>query len=135
MSTPKCLLDLFTKSKCLQFKVELNLLLSDVLDFSSHRFYFILNLGFRWLHLSQLPSLAEMEALTNDLGIIDQCYQHLKNRKGQEAYLDAYKYAFSRRGKCHCILIIFHNICHFVPFLILNPFLFRGLDRSNKLLP
>lgn len=50
----------------------------------------------RWLHLSQLPSLAEMEALTNDLGIIDQCYQHLKNKKGQEAYLDAYKYTFSR---------------------------------------
>lgn len=55
--------------------------------------------GSRWLHLSQLPSLAEMEALTNDLGIIDQCYQHLKSKKGQDAYLDAYKYAFSRRGK------------------------------------
>lgn len=50
-----------------------------------------------WLHLSQLPSLAEMEALTNDLGIIDQCYQHLRTAKCQEGYLDAYKYSFSRR--------------------------------------
>lgn len=84
--------------------------------------------GSRWLHLSQLPSLAEMEALTNDLGIIDQCYQHLRHKKSEEEYLDAYKYTFSRRGWfLLCCTVIVSSVT-FDPIFI--PF-FRGLDWTN----
>uniref|UniRef100_A0A1B6GC61 AB hydrolase-1 domain-containing protein n=1 Tax=Cuerna arida TaxID=1464854 RepID=A0A1B6GC61_9HEMI len=51
-----------------------------------------------WVHYSQLPHLPEKDALKNDLNIINQCYQHLtvKNLK-EVAFLDAYKYYFSRK--------------------------------------
>lgn len=53
----------------------------------------------RWIQLSQLPFLPELDALKNDLALIDKCYKHLKDMKGGEDYIQAYKYTFSRKGK------------------------------------
>lgn len=54
---------------------------------------------FRWVHYSQLPHLPEKDALGNDLNIINKCYQHLASKNLNElAYLEAYKYYFSRKG-------------------------------------
>lgn len=41
-----------------------------------------------------------MDALQNDLKIINQCYQHLSKTKQSIdlSYIDAYKYTFSRTG-------------------------------------
>ncbi|XP_054271212.1 epoxide hydrolase 4-like [Macrosteles quadrilineatus] len=51
-----------------------------------------------WVHYSQLPHLPEKDALKNDLNIINQCYQHLNVKSLKEvAFLDAYKYYFSRK--------------------------------------
>ncbi|XP_050440356.1 epoxide hydrolase 4-like isoform X2 [Adelges cooleyi] len=51
-----------------------------------------------WICFSQLPYLPEMDALQSDLKIINQCYQHLIKTKQKDdlAYIDAYKYTFSR---------------------------------------
>jgi len=55
---------------------------------------------FSWICFSQLPYLPEMDALQNDLKIINQCYQHLSktNQSDDLSYIDAYKYTFSRTG-------------------------------------
>lgn len=50
-----------------------------------------------WVHYSQLPHLPEKDAMRNDLNIINQYYQHLSGKNLKEvAFLDAYKYYFSR---------------------------------------
>lgn len=76
-------------------------------------FFFIINLTYvcfilllySWICFSQLPYLPEMDALQSDIKIINQCYQHLTKTKQSDdlAYIDAYKYTFSRTGKCHLL--------------------------------
>lgn len=53
---------------------------------------------FRWVHFSQLPYLPEIDALKEDLSIINQCFHHLHKVNSKETYVEAYKYAFSRKG-------------------------------------
>ncbi|RZF34868.1 hypothetical protein LSTR_LSTR012865 [Laodelphax striatellus] len=50
-----------------------------------------------WIHYSQLPHLPELDALRDDLNIINKCFQHLSVKDVSSAYLDAYKYSFSRK--------------------------------------
>lgn len=52
---------------------------------------------FRWIHFSRLPFLPEIDALKEDLSIINDTFTHLKVNGTN--YVEAYKYAFSRRGK------------------------------------
>ncbi|XP_014282132.1 epoxide hydrolase 4 [Halyomorpha halys] len=51
----------------------------------------------RWLQFCQLPSLPEMETLDNDLTVINNVYGHLNNTVENKSFLNAYKYAFSRK--------------------------------------
>ncbi|CAD6201344.1 GSCOCG00000147001-RA-CDS [Cotesia congregata] len=47
---------------------------------------------------SRLPFLPEIDALKEDLSIINDTYKHLQiNKKNEKNYVEAYKYAFSRR--------------------------------------
>uniref|UniRef100_A0AAU6QEK5 Epoxide hydrolase n=1 Tax=Kerria lacca TaxID=473130 RepID=A0AAU6QEK5_9HEMI len=50
-----------------------------------------------WIQLCQLPIIPELDALKNDLVLIDQCYKHLKEQSNGEKYIEAYKYTFSRK--------------------------------------
>lgn len=51
------------------------------------------------MHFSRLPFLPEIDALKEDLSIINDTYKHLQiNKKNEQNYVEAYKYAFSRRG-------------------------------------
>ncbi|XP_075226294.1 epoxide hydrolase 4-like isoform X2 [Lycorma delicatula] len=50
-----------------------------------------------WIHYSQLPHLPELDALRDDLSIINHCYKHLSSDEASKPYLDAYKYSFSRK--------------------------------------
>ncbi|XP_011312322.1 epoxide hydrolase 4 isoform X6 [Fopius arisanus] len=54
--------------------------------------------GDMWLHFSRLPFLPEMDALKEDLSIIDDIFTHINiNQASNEMnYVEAYKYAFSR---------------------------------------
>lgn len=62
-------------------------------------FIIIINIIFRWMHFSRLPFLPEIDALKEDLSIINNTFQHLQaNQKSEKNYVEAYKYAFSRRG-------------------------------------
>lgn len=47
-----------------------------------------------------------MDALQSDLKIINECYQHLSKTKQNDdlAYIDAYKYTFSRTGEQNILL-------------------------------
>lgn len=52
----------------------------------------------RWMHFSRLPFLPEIDALKEDLSIINETFQHLQISKinNGKNYVEAYKYAFSR---------------------------------------
>nr|XP_018899415.1 PREDICTED: epoxide hydrolase 4-like isoform X1 [Bemisia tabaci] len=50
----------------------------------------------RWIYFSQIPLLPELEALQEDVRIIDKCHQHLISGGGKiDSFMDAYKYTFS----------------------------------------
>jgi len=68
---------------------------------------------YSWIYFSQLPYLPEMDALQGDLKIINQCYQHLSKSKQSDdlAYIDAYKYSFSRKGDHNVIRSTPNCIC------------------------
>lgn len=53
----------------------------------------------RWIHFSRLPFLPEIDALKEDLSIINDIYQHLQMSQDdiEKSYVEAYKYAFSRK--------------------------------------
>ncbi|KAG7206973.1 hypothetical protein KM043_000864 [Ampulex compressa] len=53
----------------------------------------------KWIHFSRLPFLPEIDALKEDLSVINDTFQHLQiNRTDSEKnYVEAYKYAFSRK--------------------------------------
>lgn len=61
---------------------------------------------FRWVHFSQLPYLPEIDALKEDLSIINQCFHHLHKMNSKETYVEAYKYAFSRKGMSQIHILI-----------------------------
>lgn len=65
-----------------------------------------------WIYFSQLPYLPEMDALQSDLKIINQCYQHLSKSKQSDdlAYIDAYKYTFSRKEDWTGAINYFRNL-------------------------
>lgn len=53
-----------------------------------------------WISFAQLPHLPELDALKDDLNVITEYHQHLKQDKDNDKdnnYLEAYKYTFSRR--------------------------------------
>ncbi|KAK9502244.1 hypothetical protein O3M35_011050 [Rhynocoris fuscipes] len=50
----------------------------------------------RWVQFCQLPQLPEIKALDEDLVILNKAYPHL-GKKGDEKFLDAYKYTFARK--------------------------------------
>lgn len=53
----------------------------------------------RWMHFSRLPYLPEIDALKEDLSIINDTFRHLHlNQSSEKNYVEAYKYAFSRKG-------------------------------------
>ncbi|KAL1454913.1 hypothetical protein WDU94_009042 [Cyamophila willieti] len=63
----------------------------------------------RWIQFSQLPHLPEQHAL--DFNIVNKCYQHLSsNDKYKNAYLEAYKYTFSRKEDWTGPLNYFRNL-------------------------
>ncbi|XP_026807036.1 epoxide hydrolase 4-like [Rhopalosiphum maidis] len=72
-----------------------------------------------WICFSQLPYLPEMDALQNDLNIINQCYQHLSKTKQSDdlSYIDAYKYTFSRTEDWTGAINYFRNL----PFYRIEP--------------
>lgn len=49
--------------------------------------------NYQWLNYVQLPYLPEIDALKEDMKIIDSYYKHLP---AKDVHLDAYKYTFSR---------------------------------------
>nr|CAD7455454.1 unnamed protein product [Timema tahoe] len=51
----------------------------------------------RWVKFSQLPYLPEMDALKEDLSIINQYFHHLPKTNSKDNYVEAYKYTFSRK--------------------------------------
>lgn len=55
----------------------------------------------RWIHFSRLPFLPEIDALKEDLSIINDTFKHLQISRNdmEKNYVEAYKYAFSRKGK------------------------------------
>jgi len=63
----------------------------------------------RWIHFSRLPFLPEIDALKEDLSIINDIFQHLQISQDsiEKSYVEAYKYAFSRKGKLILSLIKF----------------------------
>lgn len=52
------------------------------------------------MHFSRLPFLPEIDALKEDLSVINDTFKHLQVNQGtsEKNYVEAYKYAFSRRG-------------------------------------
>lgn len=52
----------------------------------------------RWIYFSQLPYLPEMDALRDDVKIINECFNHLDKKSSENSYIEAYKYTFSREG-------------------------------------
>lgn len=52
------------------------------------------------MHFSRLPFLPEIDALKEDLSIINDAFQHLQldEINTEKNYVEAYKYAFSRKG-------------------------------------
>lgn len=77
---------------------------------------------FRWIHFSRLPFLPEIDALKEDLSIINNIFQHLQISQDdiEKSYVEAYKYAFSRKGKLilrslqnnFCFMYYFSHIFH-----------------------
>lgn len=51
----------------------------------------------QWIKFIQWPYLPESEALREDLKIISDCHKHLQSNGSKNIYLEAYKYAFSRK--------------------------------------
>ncbi|XP_076236572.1 epoxide hydrolase 4 [Calliopsis andreniformis] len=72
----------------------------------------------KWMHFSRLPFLPEIDALKEDLSIINDAFQHLQldqaNRK--KDYVEAYKYAFSRKVDWTGAINYYRNL----PFIRLN---------------
>ncbi|XP_034948514.1 epoxide hydrolase 4-like isoform X2 [Chelonus insularis] len=71
----------------------------------------------KWIHFSRLPFLPEMDALKEDLSVINDTFKHLEiNQKREENYVEAYKYAFSRSEDWTGPINYYRNL----PFVRLN---------------
>lgn len=72
----------------------------------------------KWIHFSRLPFLPEIDALKEDLSIINETFKHLQiSQNGTEkSYVEAYKYAFSRKEDWTGPINYYRNL----PFTRLN---------------
>ncbi|OAD56166.1 Epoxide hydrolase 4 [Eufriesea mexicana] len=80
--------------------------------------YNIFILLLRWIHFSRLPFLPEIDALKEDLSIINDAFQHLQlnDANTKKDYVEAYKYAFSRKEDWTGAINYYRNL----PFIRLN---------------
>ena len=72
----------------------------------------------KWMHFSRLPFLPEIDALKEDLSIINEAFQHLQlnhTNTGKD-YVEAYKYTFSRKEDWTGAINYYRNL----PFIRLN---------------
>ncbi|XP_054000833.1 epoxide hydrolase 4-like isoform X1 [Hylaeus anthracinus] len=71
-----------------------------------------------WIHFSQLPFLPEIDALKEDLSIINDTFRHLQvdQTNTGKNYVEAYKYAFSRKEDWTGAINYYRNL----PFVRLN---------------
>lgn len=69
--------------------------------------------NYQWLNYVQLPYLPEIDALKEDMKIIDQYYKHLP---AKDIHLDAYKYTFSRKEDWTGAINYYRNL----PFCKIN---------------
>ncbi|XP_394354.4 epoxide hydrolase 4 isoform X1 [Apis mellifera] len=72
----------------------------------------------KWIHFSRLPFFPEIDALKEDLSIINDAFQHLQlnNTNTEKDYVEAYKYAFSRKEDWTGAINYYRNL----PFIKLN---------------
>lgn len=72
----------------------------------------------KWMHFSRLPFLPEIDALKEDLSIINDAFQHLQLDAidTEKNYVEAYKYAFSRKEDWTGAINYYRNL----PFIRLN---------------
>ncbi|XP_076761310.1 epoxide hydrolase 4 isoform X2 [Xylocopa sonorina] len=72
----------------------------------------------KWIHFSRLPFLPEIDALKEDLSIINDAFQHLclNDAHTEKNYVEAYKYAFSRKEDWTGAINYYRNL----PFIRLN---------------
>ncbi|KZC07657.1 Epoxide hydrolase 4, partial [Dufourea novaeangliae] len=72
----------------------------------------------KWIHFSRLPFLPEIDALKEDLSIINDTYQHLQldQTSNTKNYMEAYKYAFSRKEDWTGAINYYRNL----PFIRLS---------------
>lgn len=85
----------------------MRILTSAYLDVLEILYLCILMRHSRWIHFSRLPFLPEIDALKEDLSIINDIYQHLQMSQDdiEKSYVEAYKYAFSRKGKLISLIL------------------------------
>ncbi|XP_017879345.2 epoxide hydrolase 4-like isoform X1 [Ceratina calcarata] len=72
----------------------------------------------KWVHFSRLPFLPEIDALKEDLSVINDAFQHLQlnGPTTKKTYVEAYKYAFSRKEDWTGAINYYRNL----PFIRLN---------------
>ncbi|XP_015609723.1 epoxide hydrolase 4 [Cephus cinctus] len=72
----------------------------------------------KWMHFSRLPFLPEIDALKQDLSVINDTYKHLSINQtdNENNYVEAYKYAFSRKEDWTGPINYYRNL----PFTRLN---------------
>ncbi|XP_043281644.1 epoxide hydrolase 4-like [Venturia canescens] len=71
----------------------------------------------KWIHFSRLPFLPEIDALKEDISIINDTFKHLHvNETTEKNYMEAYKYAFSRTEDWTGAINYYRNL----PFTRLN---------------
>ncbi|XP_035720214.1 epoxide hydrolase 4-like isoform X3 [Vespa mandarinia] len=72
----------------------------------------------KWVHFSRLPILPEIDALKEDLSIINDTFKHLEvnNTNNKKNYVEAYKYSFSRKEDWTGAINYYRNL----PFTRLN---------------
>ncbi|XP_076175604.1 epoxide hydrolase 4 isoform X2 [Ptiloglossa arizonensis] len=72
----------------------------------------------KWVHFSRLPFLPEIDALKEDLSIINYTFQHIQldQTNNGKNYVEAYKYAFSRKEDWTGAINYYRNL----PFIRLN---------------
>ncbi|XP_018402391.1 PREDICTED: epoxide hydrolase 4-like isoform X2 [Cyphomyrmex costatus] len=83
----------------------------------------------KWLHFSRLPFLPEIDALKEDLSIIDEIFQHLQDDI-EKSYVEAYKYTFSRKEDWTGPINYYRNL----PFARLNIDSGEQIDNKTLLL-
>ncbi|XP_032673495.1 epoxide hydrolase 4-like [Odontomachus brunneus] len=84
----------------------------------------------KWIHFSRLPFLPEIDALKEDLSIINDTFQHLQisqNEPGKN-YVEAYKYTFSRTEDWTGPINYYRNF----PFIKLN--ILKQIDNKTLLI-